>query len=48
MLPAQDLAQGNQVVGIKFQIGMEMEWLDVMHLQAVALMTAGGTGRLFE
>ena len=45
VFPALDFAQRDQVVRVKLQVGMEMEWFDVMDLNAQTCVAAGRTGR---
>src|SRR5690349_12576981 len=48
MLSARGLAQRNQIAWIKLQLGMQVERLDMMNLQMLALVTTGYTRGLAQ
>jgi hypothetical protein len=47
VVSAFEFAEGNQIVWIEFQVGVEVKWLDVVDLQALPPMTTHSTGWFF-
>src|SRR5712691_2033926 len=48
MISPLHFAKRDQVVLVKFKLGMKVERVDMMHLQAVSFVPTGDTSRLAE